>query len=65
MEQFNTALKTLDTEGVGSMKAMKDAAKDSTGGIRTAMTNMQTAVTRGVASVIEQIDKSLKTQVQR
>ena len=60
MEQFNDALKTLDTEGVGSMKAMKDAAFDSTDGIGTAITNMKSRVAAGLAEMINAVNTGLK-----
>ena len=60
MEQFNDALKTLDTEGVGSMQAMKDAAFDSTDGIKTAMTNLHSRVAAGIAEMIKAVNKGLK-----
>ena len=61
MEQFNTALKKLDTEGGAGMKSLEKVAKDSTGGIQTAITNMKTAITRGLANAFGELDKSLKS----
>ena len=61
IDEFNEALKSLDTEGVGSMEALEVAAKTSTGGIQTSIANMKTAITRGVAEIITSIDKSLSS----
>ena len=61
IEQFNNALKLLDTEGIGTMEAMRDTALTATGGIATAITNAKTAVTRGVASIVTTFDKALKS----
>ena len=58
--QFNEALKKLDTEGIGSMKALRDSAFEATGGIRTAITNMRSRVTQGVAAVIEAVNTGLQ-----
>lgn len=61
IDEFNEALKSLDTEGVGSMEALEVAAKTSTGGIQTSMANMKTAITRGVAGIVTSIDESLSS----
>lgn len=60
MDEFNNALKKLDTEGGAGMKALEQSAKSATGGIQTQLTNTKTAIVRGVASMIEAIDKGLK-----
>lgn len=59
MEDFNNALKLLDSEGVGAMGAMRDAAFDATGGIATALTNMKSRIARGLAEFIGSIDDAL------
>lgn len=61
IDEFNETLKSLDTEGVGSMKALEEVAKTSTGGIQTSMANMKTAITRGVAGIVTSIDESLSS----
>lgn len=60
MEQFNDTLQKLDTEGVGSMGAMRDAAFDATGGIKTAITNMNSRISAGLAKMIDAVNKGLK-----
>lgn len=60
MDQFNTALKKLDTEGGAGMKALAQSAKTSTGGIATSITNAKTAVARGIAELFNSVDKGLK-----
>lgn len=60
MEQFNTTLQKLDTEGVGSMGALKDAAFEATGGIKTAITNMNSRISAGLAEMIDAVNKGLK-----
>ena len=59
VDQFNDALKSLDTEGVGSMDSLEKSAHTATGGIQTSIENMKTAFTRGVAGIIKSADESL------
>lgn len=59
IDQFNTALKTLDTEGVGSMSSLQSAAKTSTGGVKTSISNMTTAIVRGIGNMISKVNESL------
>lgn len=59
IDQFNTALKTLDTDGVGSMASLQSAAKTSTGGIQTSISNMRTAIVRGISNMISKVNESL------
>lgn len=60
VEQFNDALKSLDTEGVGAMEALEKSAHTATGGIQTSIANMKTAFARGVAGIIKSIDGALQ-----
>lgn len=60
IEQFNSALKSLDTEGVGSMEALEKSAHTATGGIQTSIANMKTAFARGVAGIIKSVDGALQ-----
>ena len=59
IEDFNNALKLLDSEGVGSMGAMRDAAFDATGGIGTALQNLRNRIARGLTEVIGALDEAL------
>ena len=59
IEDFNNALKLLDSEGVGSMKAMRDASFDATGGIGTALQNLKNRIARGLTEVIGALDEAL------
>lgn len=61
MDQFNTALKKLDTEGGAGMESLEKSAKTSTGGIATSIQNAKTAVVRGVAELVNSVDKGLKS----
>lgn len=55
MDQFNETLKKLDKEGVGSMKSMEQGAKESTGGIGTALENLQTRIGGAIEKIISHI----------
>lgn len=59
-EQFNKALKKLDTEGTASMGALRESAFNATGGIGTALTNMNSRIAAGLASMIEAVNKGLQ-----
>nr|DAN28058.1 MAG TPA: minor tail protein [Caudoviricetes sp.] len=53
MDQLSDALIKLNTEGTGGLPTFAQQAKNATGGIATGMKNAKTAVTRGVANIIE------------
>ena len=59
IEDFNNALKLLDSEGVGSMEAMRNSAFDATGGIGTALQNLKNRIARGLNEVIGALDEAL------
>ena len=50
--QFQDALIDLDTKGGGGMKSLQAIAHDATSGIGTGFANMQTAIARGIANMI-------------
>lgn len=62
MDQFIETIIKMDREGVNGFKSLKEQARNATGGIKTSMTNLKTAITRGVSSLIEQFDKALKSK---
>ena len=59
IEDFNNSLKLLDSEGAGSMGAMRDAAFDATGGIGTALANFKNRIARGLTELIGAVDDAL------
>lgn len=59
MEAFMDTVVRLNTEGVNGFKNFEEQARNSTGGIQTAMTNMRSRVTQGVTAIIESVDKGL------
>jgi tape measure domain-containing protein len=55
VEDFQDALIKMNKEGGGGLASFEKISKDATSGIGTGMANAQTAVTRGVAKIIEAI----------
>lgn len=55
IEDFQDALIRMNKEGGGGMQSFENIVKDATSGIQTGWTNMQTAISRGVASIISAI----------
>lgn len=55
MDQFATALTNLNKEGVNGLPNLADQAKNATSGIGTSMAVMKTAITRGLADIMQAI----------
>lgn len=55
VKDFTDALVKMDEKGGGGLKNLQQIAKDATSGISTGWENMQTAITRGIASIIKAI----------
>ena len=60
MEAFMEAIMTLNTDGADGIKAFEEQVKGATGGIRTSIKNMKTAVTRGVTNIVSSFNDALK-----
>lgn len=56
MDEFIDKIMELNKTGVGEFASFEEQARNSTGGIATGITNLKTAVTRGVANVIGAFD---------
>lgn len=54
-DDFNEAILRLDSEGIDGLASFEEQARGATSGIQTSITNMHTAVTRGVANIIDAI----------
>lgn len=55
VRDFMEKLQELDIKGTGNMASLSKQAKDMTGGIGTGIENAKTAITRGVATIIDAI----------
>lgn len=60
MDDFMNTIVRLNTQGVAGFKSFEEQAKNSVGGIGTSIKNMKTAVVRGVATIVQNIDEGLK-----
>lgn len=60
MDEFMDAIMQLDKNGANGFKSFQEQAKTSTSGIRTSLTNLSTAITKGLTSALEELDKSLE-----
>ncbi|UOQ56068.1 tape measure protein [Leucobacter allii] len=54
-DDFNGAIVRLNSEGTGNFASFEQQARDSTDGISTGWTNLQTAITRAMANVIQRL----------
>ena len=60
MDEFMEAIMRLNTEGGEGFVSFEQQAKNAVGGIKTSITNMKTAITRGVEDIISSLDTGLK-----
>ena len=60
MDQFMETIMQLNTTGVGEFANFETQARNATGGVATSITNMKTAITRGITNVIASVDDGLK-----
>lgn len=60
MDDFMKTIADLNVKGLKGFQNFEEQARNSTGGIRTAITNMNSRVAQGVASMIEGINKGLQ-----
>ena len=58
MNEFMQTIHKLNTEGVKGFASFEEQAKGATGGIQTSITNVKTALTRGIADIINAIGRS-------
>ena len=60
MDDFMNTLIQLNSEGVEGFSNFEEQARSATGGIGTAIKNMKTAFTRGITTMIGNINKALE-----
>lgn len=58
VQDFTDRLVKMNKDGGGGLKSLEKIAKDSTKGIGTGIVNMKTAITKGVAAIIESVGSS-------
>lgn len=58
---LNDAIIKLDKEGGKGFDSFANQARAATGGIKTQMTNVRTAIVKGMANSIQAVDKALET----
>lgn len=58
MNEFMTTIMKLNKEGANGFQSFEQQAVNSTGGVKTSMTNVKTAITRGLAEIMNAIGQS-------
>ena len=58
MNEFMKAMIELNQNGANGFKSFREQAENSTGGVQTSITNMKTAITRGLAEIMNAIGQS-------
>lgn len=58
MNDFMQAIMSLNKEGLPGFQSFEEQARNSTGGVVTSITNMKTALVRGIANIMDEIGQS-------
>lgn len=58
MNQFMATITQLNKQGVAGFKSFEEQARGATGGVATSITNLKTAITRGIANIMDAIGQS-------
>lgn len=61
MNDFMKTVVQLNKTGVDGFQSFEEQAKNSTGGIKTSIANMKSAITRGIADVANNINQGLQS----
>lgn len=59
MDEFMDKIIELNETGIDGFQSFEEQARNSAGGLRTAMSTMQSAITRGNTAILESFDKIL------
>ena len=59
MDAFINTIMKLDKEGVNGFQSFSKQAENSVGGIKTNLTNMHTAISRGIANTIQSFNDAM------
>lgn len=60
MNAFMKTVVELNKKGIEGFQSFEEQAKNSTGGLRTSIANMKSAITRGVSDIITNINEGLE-----
>ena len=58
MNEFMVKISELNKNGVNGFQSFEEQARNSTGGVATSMTNVKTAITRGLSDIMNAIGQS-------
>lgn len=58
MNEFMVTLTKLNKEGINGFQSFEEQARNATGGVATSMLNVKTAITRGLAEIMNAIGQS-------
>lgn len=58
MNEFLTTVTKMNTQSMGGFKSFQEQAVGATGGIQTAIANLKTAISRGLATIVDTIGQS-------
>ena len=58
MNDFMATIMRLNKDGVAGFKSFEEQARGATGGVQTSITNLKTAITRGLANIMDAIGQS-------
>jgi len=58
MDEFMVKITELNKKGVNGFQSFEEQARNSTGGVATSITNVKTALTRGLADIMNAIGQS-------
>jgi len=58
MDEFMVKITQLNKQGANGFQSFEEQARNSTGGVSTSITNMKTALTRGLAEIMNAIGQS-------
>ena len=58
MNEFMETMVKLNKEGYGEFKSFEEQARNATGGVATSITNLKTAISRGLANIMNAIGQT-------
>ncbi len=58
MNDFMATISKMNTQGMNGFKSFEEQARNATGGIQTSIVNLKTAITRGLATIVDAIGQT-------